>query len=40
VEGNSAHGLHAVIEDIDQPIVRMGVGFAPNATWHDILDDG
>src|SRR2546422_2881982 len=32
-------GLHAVIEDIDQPIVRMGVGFAPNATWHDILDD-
>jgi PAS domain S-box-containing protein len=32
-------GLHAVIEDIDQPIVRMGVGFAPTATWHDILDD-
>src|SRR6267378_2119412 len=32
-------GLHAVIEDIDQPIVRMGVGFAPNAIWHDILDD-
>jgi PAS domain S-box-containing protein len=32
-------GLHAVIEDIDRPIVRMGVGFAPNATWHDILDD-
>src|SRR6266478_3528665 len=32
-------GLHAVIEDIDQPIVRMGVGFAPNAIWHDILDE-
>src|SRR2546425_5963207 len=32
-------GLHAVIEDIDRPIVRMGVGFAPTATWHDILDD-
>src|SRR6266566_3227987 len=32
-------GLHAVIEDIDQPIVRMGVGFGPNATWHDVLDD-
>src|SRR5437870_59606 len=33
-------GLHAVIEDIDQPIVRMCVGFGPNATWHDILKDG
>src|SRR6267142_1187512 len=32
-------GLHAVIEDIDQPVVRMCVGFAPNATWHDILDE-
>src|SRR2546422_542404 len=32
-------GLHAVIEDIDQPIVRMCVGMGPNATWHDILDD-
>jgi signal transduction histidine kinase len=32
-------GLHAVIEDIDQPIVRMCVGTGPNATWHDILDD-
>src|SRR5882762_3783007 len=32
-------GLHAVIEDIDQPIVRMGVGVGPNATWHDILND-
>src|SRR5712675_541105 len=32
-------GLHAVIEDIDQPIVRMGVGFGPNAIWHDILDE-
>ncbi len=32
-------GLHAVIEDIDQPIVRMCVGFGPNATWHDILDE-
>src|SRR6266568_2850747 len=32
-------GLHAVIEDIDQPIVRMCVGMGPNATWHDVLDD-
>jgi PAS domain S-box-containing protein len=32
-------GLHAVIEDIDQPMVRMGVGVGPNATWHDILND-
>src|SRR6266404_6021775 len=32
-------GLHAVIEDIDQPIVRMSVGFGPNAIWHDILDE-
>jgi PAS domain S-box-containing protein len=32
-------GLHAVIEDIDQPIVRMCVGIGPNATWHDILND-
>jgi len=32
-------GLHAVIEDIDQPIVRMCVGFGPNAIWHDILDE-
>src|SRR6266436_839006 len=32
-------GLHAVIEDIDQPIVRMCVGVGPNATWHDILDE-
>ena len=32
-------GLHAVIEDIDQPIVRMCVGMGPNATWHDILKD-
>jgi len=32
-------GLHAVIEDIDQPIVRMCVGMAPSATWHDILND-
>ena len=32
-------GLHAVIEDIDEPVVRMCVGFGPNATWHDILDD-
>src|SRR2546427_1564316 len=32
-------GLHAVIEDIDQPIVRMCVGFGPNATWHEILND-
>src|SRR5712671_503206 len=32
-------GLHAVIEDIAQPIVRMCVGVGPNATWHDILDD-
>src|SRR5882672_1200620 len=30
-------GLHAVIEDIDQPIVRLCVGMGPNATWHDIL---
>src|SRR5207245_764596 len=30
-------GLHAVIEDIAQPIVRMSVGFGPNAT--DILED-
>jgi PAS domain S-box-containing protein len=33
-------GLHAVIEDIDQPVVRMCVGFGPSATWHDILKDG
>src|SRR6266436_2611828 len=32
-------GLHAVIEDIDQPIVRMCVGMDPSATWHDILKD-
>src|SRR6266404_4390582 len=32
-------GLHAVIEDIDQSIVRMCVGMGPNATWHDILDE-
>jgi len=32
-------GLHAVIEDIDQPVVRMSVGMGPNATWHDILND-
>src|SRR6267378_3410790 len=32
-------GLHAVIEDIDQPIVRMCVGMGPNAICHDILDD-
>src|SRR2546428_2124850 len=32
-------GLHAVIEDIDQPIVRMCVGMGPNATWHDILGE-
>src|SRR5437016_8698115 len=31
--------LHAVIEDIDQPIVRMCVGMDPSATWHDILDE-
>src|SRR6266481_3736173 len=30
-------GLHAVIEDIDQSIVRMCVGMGPNATLHDIL---
>src|SRR6267142_1827747 len=33
-------GLHAVIEDIDQPIVRMCVGMGSSATWHDILKDG
>src|SRR6266536_3469745 len=33
-------GLHAVIEDIDQPTVRMCVGQDPSATWHDILKDG
>src|SRR5882724_11398190 len=32
-------GLHAVIEDIDQPTVRMCVGMNPGATWHDILKD-
>src|SRR6267142_1235064 len=32
-------GLHAVIEDIAQSIVRMCVGMGPNATWHDILKD-
>jgi signal transduction histidine kinase len=32
-------GFHAVIEDIDQPIVRMCVGMGPNATCHDVLDD-
>src|SRR6267378_469205 len=31
--------LFALIEDIDQPIVRMCVGFGPNAIWHDILDE-
>src|SRR6266852_766784 len=33
-------GLHAVIEDIDQPIVRMRVGSGPNAIWCEVLDDG
>jgi PAS domain S-box-containing protein len=33
-------GLHAVVEDIDQPIVRMCVGSGPNAIWCEILDDG
>ena len=33
-------GFHAVIEDIDQPIVRMRVGMGPNVTCHDVLDDG
>src|SRR2546426_2980567 len=32
-------GLHAIIEDIDQPVVRMCVGFGPNAIWHAILDE-
>src|SRR6266478_2856240 len=32
-------GLHAVIEDIDQPIVRLCVGMGPYATWHDILGE-
>src|SRR5438445_6732636 len=32
-------GLHAVIEDIDQPGVPMCVGMVPNATWHDILGE-
>ena len=32
-------GLHAVIEDIDQPIVRMCVGSGPNAIWREVLDD-
>src|ERR1700682_5982360 len=32
-------GLHAVLEDIDQPVVRMRVGLGPDATWHDVLDD-
>ena len=32
-------GLHAVLEDLDQPIVRMRVGMGPDATWHDVLDD-
>ena len=32
-------GLHAVLEDIDQPVVRMRVGMGPDATWHDVLDD-
>jgi signal transduction histidine kinase len=32
-------GLHAVIEDIAQPVVRMCVGMGPDATWHDILND-
>src|SRR6266853_725397 len=32
-------GVHAVIEDIDQPIVRMCVGMGSNATWHNILND-
>src|SRR6266850_3719113 len=32
-------GLHAVIEDIDQAIVRMCVGSGPDATWHEILDE-
>src|SRR5882762_325302 len=32
-------GLHAAIEDIDQPIVRMCVGFGSNAIWRDVLDD-
>src|SRR6202171_5029975 len=32
-------GLHAVLEDIDQPVVRMRVGLGPDATWHAVLDD-
>jgi signal transduction histidine kinase len=32
-------GLHAVLEDIDQPVVLMRVGLGPDATWHDVLDD-
>jgi len=32
-------GLHAVLEDLDQPVVRMRVGMGPDATWHDVLDD-
>jgi PAS domain S-box-containing protein len=32
-------GVHAVIEDIDQPIVRMCVGMGSSATWHNILND-
>ena len=32
-------GLHAVLEDIDQPVVRMRVGLGSDATWHDVLDD-
>src|ERR1700676_255400 len=32
-------GVHAVLEDIDQPVVRMRVGIGPEATWHDVLND-
>src|ERR1700681_4809444 len=32
-------GLHAVVDVIDLPIVRVRVGSGPNAIWREILDD-
>jgi PAS domain S-box-containing protein len=33
-------GLHAVVDLIDLPIVRVCVGSGPNAIWREVPDDG
>jgi signal transduction histidine kinase len=33
-------GLHAVVDLVDLPIVRVRVGSGPNAIWREVLDDG